>query len=157
MKHNSTITQLNLPWNELGFGDCTALAEAIKHNSTITQLNLERNGLGTRDCTALAEVIKHNLTVRQLDLARNEPCTGDRTALAEAIKHNSTITQLNLAIRDLVDTMIGAFRSTRQRNVTHDQIHIVHESPILKNHILIRTFRYVRQDHQYKLSNNSVL
>ena len=81
--------------NEIGTGDCAALAEAMKHNSTITQLNLERNGLGTRDCTALAEVIKHNLTVRQLDLARNEPCTGDRTALAEAIKHNSTITQLN--------------------------------------------------------------
>ena len=53
--------------------------------------------------------------------------------------------------------MIGAFRSSRQRNVTQDQIHTVHESPILKNHLLIRTFRYVRQDHQDKLSNNSIL
>ena len=26
--------------------------------------------------------------------------------------------------------MIGAFRASRQRNVTQDQIHIVHESPI---------------------------
>ena len=44
--------------------------------------------------------------------------------------------------------MIGAFRSSRQRNVTEDQIHVVHECAILKNHILIRTFRYLRQDHQ---------
>jgi len=28
-----------LSYNELGTGDCTALAEAIKHNSTITQLD----------------------------------------------------------------------------------------------------------------------
>ena len=53
--------------------------------------------------------------------------------------------------------MIGAFRSSRQRNVTQDQIHVVHESPIVKNHILIRTFRYVRQDHHDELSNTSVL
>ena len=47
-----------MAWNELGTGNCTAPAEAIKHNSTITQLNLQWNGLGTRDCTPLAEVIK---------------------------------------------------------------------------------------------------
>ena len=60
-----------------------------------------------------------------------------------------------IPVIDSVDSMNGAFRSSRQRNATQDQKHIVYESPTLKNHILIRTFRYVRQDHQDKLSNNS--
>ena len=49
--------------NRLGTGDCTALADAIKHNSTITQLDLARNELGIGDCTALAEAIKHNSVI----------------------------------------------------------------------------------------------
>ena len=101
IKHNSTITQLNLTGNRLGTGDCTALAEAIKHNSTITQLNLTGNRLGTGDCTALAEAIKHNSTITELDLSYNELGTGDCTALAEAIKHNSTITELDLSYNEL--------------------------------------------------------
>ena len=53
--------------------------------------------------------------------------------------------------------MIGAFQSSCQRNVTQDQIHVVRESPTLKNHVLIRTRRYVRQDHKDKLLKNSLL
>ena len=97
IKHNSKITKLNLSWNNLGTGDCAALAEAIKHNSTITQLNLAENELGTGDCTALAEAIKHNSTITQLDLSHNQLGIGNCTALAEAMKHNSTITQLDLS------------------------------------------------------------
>ena len=101
IKHNSTITQLNLSYNELGTGDCTALAEAIKHNSTIIQLDLSSTELSICDCTALGEAIKHNSTITQLNLSYNELGTGDCTALAEAIKHNSTITQLNLSYNQL--------------------------------------------------------
>ena len=60
--NNNTV---GLSGNDLGTGDCTALAKAIKKNSTITQLDLSWNDLGTCDCTTLAEAIKHNLTMTQ--------------------------------------------------------------------------------------------
>ena len=65
IKHNSTVTQLDLLWNKLGTGYCSALAEAIKRNKAITQLNLSNDELGTGDCTALAKAIKqfNNSTV----------------------------------------------------------------------------------------------
>ena len=94
---NSTITLLDLSDNQLGTGDCTALAEAVKHNSTITQLNMSDNCLGTGDFTALAEAIKLNSTITRLNLSCNGLGTGDCTALARAIEHNSTITQLDLS------------------------------------------------------------
>ena len=49
--------------NELGAGDCTALAEAIKHNSTITQLNLSEYELGSGNRTLLTKAIKHTSTI----------------------------------------------------------------------------------------------
>ncbi|CAH3179132.1 unnamed protein product, partial [Porites lobata] len=124
IKHNSTITQLNLTDNELGTGDCTALAEAIKHNSTITQLDLRGNGLGTGDCTALAEAIKHNSTITQLDLAGNGLGTGDCTALAEAIKHNSTITQLDLSDNELGTGDCTALAEAIKHNSTITQLNL---------------------------------
>ena len=99
IKHNSTIRQLDLSENRFGVGDSNiVLADAIKHNSSITHLNLSSNSFGLRDCTALAEAIKHNSTVRQLDLSRTNSGLGDcNIVLADAIKHNSTITHLNFS------------------------------------------------------------
>ena len=122
IKHNSTITQLNLLWCELGTGDFTALAEAIKHNSIITELNLSANELGPGDCTALAEAIKHNSTITRLDLTYNKLGTGDCTALAEAIKHNSTITQLDLSWNKLGSGDCTGLAEAIKRNSTITQL-----------------------------------
>ena len=59
-----------MSWNDLGTGDCTALAEAIKHYLTVRELDFTDNGLGTADCTVLAEAIKHNSTITQLKFDR---------------------------------------------------------------------------------------
>ncbi|XP_073259248.1 uncharacterized protein [Porites lutea] len=105
VKHNSTITQLDLSGNSLGFGGGgIVLADAVKHNSTITQLNLSGNSLG--GC-ALPEAIKHNSTITHLNLSCNFFGLGDLTALAEAIKHNSTIRQLDLSENGLGDDGLG--------------------------------------------------
>ena len=98
---NSTITLLDLSDNSLGTDDCTALAAAIKDNPAITQLNLLGNGLGTGYCTVMAEAIKDNSTITQLDLSDNQLGTGDCSALAEAIMLNWTITRLNLSWNEL--------------------------------------------------------
>ena len=69
IKHNSTMTQLDLSLNNLDTDDCNTLVEAItgaapaaaiKHNSTVTQLDLSVNNLDTDHCNTLAKAIKHN-------------------------------------------------------------------------------------------------
>ena len=122
IKHNSTITQLDLSYNKLGTGDCTTLVEVIKHNSTITQLNLSFNRLGTGDCTALVEAVKHNSTITQLNLSNNKLGTGECTTLAEAIKHNATITQLNLSLNRLGTGDCTALAEAIKHNSTITQL-----------------------------------
>ena len=119
---NSTITLLDLSDNDLGTDDCTALAEAIKDNSTITQLNLLGNGPFTGDCTALAGAIKDNSTITQLDLSDNCLGTGDCSALAEAIKLNSTITRLNLSCNELGTGDCTAMARAIEQNSTITQL-----------------------------------
>ena len=61
---NIQITELDLPQYALGnVFQCSVLAEVIKHNSTITELDLSGNELGTGDLTALADAIKQNSTI----------------------------------------------------------------------------------------------
>ena len=159
IKHNSTITHLNLSGNFLGHGDFTALAEAIKHNSTIrqldlsenrfgvddsnivladaikhnstmTHLNLSCNFFGLGDCTALAEAIKHNLTIRQLDLSGSYIGFGDCTiVLADAIKHNSTITHLNLSCNRLRLEGCTALAEAIKHNSTIRQLDLSGTNP----------------------------
>ena len=90
---------MDLSQTYIGLGDCNiVLADAIKHNSSITHLNLSSNPFGLGDCTALAEAIKQNSTIRQLDLSGTNCGICDRyMVLADAVKHNSTITHLNLS------------------------------------------------------------
>ena len=72
------------------FVSCEALAEGLKHNSTLTNLNLEENNIGDTGaqawclvrmvstlqifvcCQALAEGLKHNSTVTNLNLKNND-------------------------------------------------------------------------------------
>ena len=121
---NSTITLLDLSDNSLGTDDCTALAAAIKDNPAITQLNLLGNGLGTGDCTVMAEAIKDNSTITQLDLSDNQLGTGDCSALAEAIMLNSTITRLNLSWNELGTGDCTALAAAVKLNSTITQLNL---------------------------------
>ena len=124
IKHNSTIRQLDLSENRFGVGDSDiVLADAIKHNSSITHLNLSSNSFGLSVCTALAEAIKHNSTIRQLDLSRTNIGLGDcYIVLADAIKHNSTITHLNLSCNSFGLDECTALAEAIKHNLTIRQL-----------------------------------
>uniref|UniRef100_A0A061QM73 C-src tyrosine kinase n=1 Tax=Tetraselmis sp. GSL018 TaxID=582737 RepID=A0A061QM73_9CHLO len=45
LRHNSTLTKLNLRSNKVGADGCIALKEALRHNSALTELCLDSNGI----------------------------------------------------------------------------------------------------------------
>ena len=63
MKVNTTLTQLNLYWNNIGAAGAASLAEAMKVNTTLTQLQLWENNIGAAGTASLAEAMKVNTTV----------------------------------------------------------------------------------------------
>merc|ERR1712137_321302 len=69
--------------------ECKALAEALKHNKTLTLLDLSRNEVGAQGAQALAESLKKNNTLEYLSLSSNRIGDQAAEALAAALKSNT--------------------------------------------------------------------
>ena len=93
---NTTLTSINLSWNQIRATGATALAEALKVNNTVKSLVLAYTKIGPVGATALAEALKVNSSITTLDLFGNQIRATGATALAEGLKSNSSITHVDL-------------------------------------------------------------
>ena len=105
LKHNSTITSLDLACSNIGVEESKYLAEALKHNSTLTSLDLESNNIGDEGVKFLAEALKCNSTLTSLYLGGNNISNEGVKVLAEAFKHNSTLVSLDLGHIEMTDSL----------------------------------------------------
>ena len=80
---------------------CEALAEGLKHNSTLTSLNLYNNNIGPEGAKAwcLVRIVnfKEFLMISPCILQVFVSCE----ALAEGLKHNSTLTDMDLLFNNI--------------------------------------------------------
>ncbi|CAE7713668.1 NLRC3, partial [Symbiodinium microadriaticum] len=70
LKSNSTVTHVDLRYNEIGDEGDKALADAVESNRTVT-VNLTGSQLGGKGAKALAAALKSNCTVTHVDLQGN--------------------------------------------------------------------------------------
>ena len=85
VKVSTTLTTLDLGFNDILAGGAAALADAVTVNTTLTALNLRGCSLGDAGAAVLAKAVT---TLTELDLRGNR-MIGDpgAAALAEAVKH----------------------------------------------------------------------
>lgn len=102
----------------MGYGGVPGLVSALKHNTTVTTLNLSGNDIKFRGAVALWKLLRHNKTLTALDISYN--CVGnsindDATmvsmdGLDDALASNTTLTDLNMAFNSISG---GGFRKLR--------------------------------------------
>jgi hypothetical protein len=95
LKVNSTITSINLSYNNVDVDGAKALADALKVNSTITSIDLSDNNVGDDGAKALADAIKVNSTITSINLRYSDVGDDGAKALADALKVNSIITSID--------------------------------------------------------------
>ena len=49
-----------------------AISESLKHNHTITNIDLNSNNIGDEGAVAISEALKHNHTITNIDLYNND-------------------------------------------------------------------------------------
>ncbi|XP_068732911.1 protein NLRC3-like [Montipora capricornis] len=116
MATNSTVTLLDLSFNEVGDSGAAALAKAIEVNSTLTELDLSRNRIGISGADALAKAMRSNSTLTSLDLSYNEIGDSGVDELAQAMRSNSTLTYLSLNGNEIGDSGAVALAKAMEIN-----------------------------------------
>ena len=118
LETNTTLTKLDLSWNNLGPAGAESLATALKTNTTLTNLKLSDNNLGPAGAESLAIALKTNTALTNLNLSGSSLGPADAESLATALKTNTTLTNLVLSWNDLGPASAESLATALKTNTT---------------------------------------
>ena len=101
---NTTLTHLNLDYNEIEESDAGFLSDAMKVNTVLTDLDLSFNYIGDSGAASLSDAMKVNTVLTDLDLSFNYIGNSGAASLSHAIKVNAVLTKLYLRGNDIGDS-----------------------------------------------------
>ena len=117
MRKNATLLQLNLATNEILVDGGRYIANSISKNKSITYLNLADNQLGPKAGMAFARSLKDNHHLAHLDLNTNKLGYKAGQAFAIALMHNTSLIAINLNNNDFGPNVGKKWATALQRNV----------------------------------------
>ena len=101
---NSSLTNLDLTKNRIGYTGAESLSKALKVNSSLINLNLSKNIIGYTDVESLSQALKVNSSLTDLDLSENRIGDTHTASFSKALRVNSSLTNLNLSENSIGDT-----------------------------------------------------
>lgn len=87
---------LKLAWNSIRLKSAVTLAKALEFNSTLTELDLSHNGLGWAAGEALGDAIMENRTMKRLILCNNNFTSSATLSVCVGIAENFNMKFVNL-------------------------------------------------------------
>jgi len=96
--NQSSLTELHLDHNRLGFDTAVALSRVLRRNNTLSVLQLNSNHLGDEGGTLLAEALQHNTGLKNLGLARNSLRSKTANALLRALTGDGSSNRSNVTL-----------------------------------------------------------
>ena len=97
MRHNSTVTSMNLSNNHVATKGACFIADMLTHNTTVRTFTFNNNIIeGMAPAEAFAEMLRHNTTLTSLSLRMNEINNEGALLILEALKINDTLLKLDL-------------------------------------------------------------
>jgi hypothetical protein len=73
LRHNTTLTSLDLRSNEVGDGGVARLADALEHNTSLVFLDLCDNPAGDQELTRIASSLRLNKRIQDFQKAQWKP------------------------------------------------------------------------------------
>ena len=117
MRKNATLLQLNLGTNEILVDGGRYIANSVSKNKGLTYLNLEDNQLGPKAGMAFARSLKDNHVLAHLNLRTNKLGYKAGQAFAIAMMHNTSLISINLENNDFGPNVGKKWATAIQRNV----------------------------------------
>lgn len=119
LKYNTTLNTLHLSdtYGALGPLGAKALSGALKVNSSLTNLNLRFNQIGASGAQALSDALEINTTLTKLDLSDNDISASGTQFLSKALEINASLTSLNLCHNKIGEQRQGSRPRPREINM----------------------------------------
>jgi Ran GTPase-activating protein (RanGAP) involved in mRNA processing and transport len=120
IEENSSITDLDLSWNQIRLKGADAIADGLGKNSTLLVVNLGWNGFGDVGAESCSKMLGENKTLEVLTLSNNRIRVTGSSCLAKALCSggNSTLKSLALQHNELSDEGIIIWLATLRENNT---------------------------------------
>ncbi len=107
LKANTTVTRLNLSYNNIQYEGAEVISDMLRENTTLTGLILNDNRIKDKGVGLICDVLKSsNSSLKSLHIKSNGIGDEGASELAAMLKSNKVITDLNLDINFITD--IGA-------------------------------------------------
>ena len=103
LAHNTTITNLDLGYNNVSDEGAQRLVTALETNTTLATLDLTSNNISNEGVKSLAMVLEMNSSLTALYLSHNEIDDEGTARLATALATNTTLATLDLAFQRVGD------------------------------------------------------
>jgi hypothetical protein len=118
LQGNTSVTTINLDYNNIGAEGALALANVLKVNTFVTNISLKSNGIGIKGALALADSLKLNTSVTNINLTNNVIDDEGASTLADALKVNTSVTSINLDYNALGDEGASALADALKVNTS---------------------------------------
>nr|WP_314627315.1 hypothetical protein [uncultured Noviherbaspirillum sp.] len=118
LSRNSTLTEVNLAFNDCGPTAAMALLDMLSNNTSIRKFGLAGSGIGGECSGKIVDMLAMNSTLRALDLAYN--CLGSNGAIPvlNALEGNATLHTLDLTGNGLTDASATHIATLLRKNST---------------------------------------
>jgi len=122
-KDKSCLQSLRLVFNDLDATNIVPLADALKHNTSLTDLDLTRNPLGDEGISILADALQYKQSVR-LNLTFCQIGRKGAECLARLLSTQQTITSLNLTYNPLTSEGAQAIAAALRDNKSVQEFYL---------------------------------
>lgn len=96
LRHNTTITKIDLTQCHLGDIGAVELCKALRFNIALQTVILNKNQIDTSGATAVADMLRYNTTLLHLHLVQNRCGNEGVAAIGAALRQNATLHSLVL-------------------------------------------------------------
>ena len=120
LQTNTSLTILDVNYNNIGIEGAKHVSDALKINTTLTKLNMNRSDIGVEGAKHISDALKINTTLTRLNMNVNNIGVEGGKHINDALLNNYTLVNLNIYSNNIdKDTMETFYKLIKENRLKY--------------------------------------